>query len=181
MSSFSVRSTRHVRCVRLGKLHGEGTHTSTRTVDQDLLFRLHVSLIANALECDEPRGGYSRGLLEHETGRLQRQRVFGGRHIFGKGAAVVPLVAADVLAENVITRPKLRDVPANRFNRPGKIRTRNTVAWHTQPGPDDTQEVRHASHHVPDIGMQTIRVNSYQHLIIPDHRLVDLSEFKDIR
>src|SRR3712207_7717849 len=32
----------HVRSVRLGKLHGEGSHTTARTVDQNLLSWLYL-------------------------------------------------------------------------------------------------------------------------------------------
>src|SRR5688572_25322053 len=60
----------HFCSERLGELHSEGTHPTTRPIDQDPLSCPYVSLIANALDCDESRGGDGRGLLKREVGRL---------------------------------------------------------------------------------------------------------------
>jgi hypothetical protein len=44
---------RNIRPERLGDLHSEGTYSSRRTVDQHLLPRLNVSLVAKTLQCGE--------------------------------------------------------------------------------------------------------------------------------
>jgi hypothetical protein len=141
----------HVRSERLGKLHGEATHTATRAIDQDPLSWPYPSLIAKTLEGDECGGGYGRGLFKREVVRLRRQRVFGNRHILGIGSAVVPLMAIDALAEYLVTWLKPRHVLANRLNTPSHIRSRNTVPWFEQPGPHDAEDVRQASGLVEDI------------------------------
>src|SRR5215211_3453535 len=167
----------HVRSVRLGKLHGEGTHTTTRAVDQNLLSRPNLSLMAKTREGDESGGRYGRGLFKRDVGRLQGQLLFGNRHILGIGSAVVPLPLTRCLAEYLITWLKLRHVLANRLNVPCHICSRNTVLWFEQPSPHQTQGVGPASHDMPDIWMDGSRVNSYQYFIVLDHRLADFSEF----
>src|SRR5215216_972023 len=167
----------HVRSVRLGKLHGDGTHTTTRAVDQNLLSWLNLSLIAKTREGDESGGRYGRGLFKRDACRLQGQLVFGNRHILGIGSAIVPLPLTRCLAEYLITWLKLRHVLANRLNVACHIRSRNTVLWFEQPSAHQAQGVGPASHDIPDIWMDGSRVNSYQHFIVLDHRLVDFSEF----
>ena len=85
----------HVRSVRLGKLRGERTHSTSRTVDQDLLPRPHLPLTAKTLEGDESEGGHGRGLCKRKVGRLQRQQISRNRRVLGSGATVVPLMATN--------------------------------------------------------------------------------------
>jgi hypothetical protein len=116
-------------------------------------------------------------LFKRDVGRLKRQLVFGNRRILGIGAAVVPLMATDALAEYLISWLKQRHILANRLDVPCHIRSRNTVLWFEQPCPHDAEDVRQTSHDVPDIWMDGSRVNSDQHLIVLDYRLVDVLEF----
>ena len=119
-------------------------------------------------------------MFERDVVGLERQRVFGNRHILGIGASVVPLMAPDALAEDLITRLKPRHVLANRLNVSCLIRSRNTVLWFEEPSPHEAQDIWQAFHDVPDIWMDGSGMNSYQHLIIIDHRLVDVLEFQNI-
>ena len=133
--------------------------------------------MAKTREGYESGGRYGRGLFKRDVGRLQGQLVFGNSYILGIGSAVVPLPLTRCLAEYLIAWLKLRHVLANRLNVPCRIRSRNTVLWFEQPSPHQAQGVGPASHDMPDIWMDGSRVNSYQHFIVLDPRLVDISEF----
>jgi len=67
----SSRGGGHVGPERFGKLHGERAHASRGPVDQDLLPRLNVSLVAECLEGGASGDGHGRGLLERDVGGLQ--------------------------------------------------------------------------------------------------------------
>src|SRR5260370_19227545 len=53
----------HIRAERLGNLHSERTHTSRRTVNQDLLPQPNLSLVPKTLQCGECRTRPSSRLL----------------------------------------------------------------------------------------------------------------------
>src|SRR5215218_988278 len=133
-------------------------------------------MLAKTLKCDESGGGYGRSLFKRDVGRLQRQSIFGNRHILSIGAAVVPLMATDTLAEHLITLLELRHVLANRLDVPRHIRSRNRMLWFEQAGPHEAQDVRQTPHEVPDIWMDGSRVNPYQHFFFLDRGLVEVLE-----
>jgi hypothetical protein len=162
----------HFRSERLGDLHGERTHASRRTIDQDLLPWLHLSRIAKTVKGGDCGGRYGRGLLKREVGRLQHELVFSSTHILGAGARA--------RAENLITWLNPLHVLAGRLNLPCHIVSRNVVLWFGPPG-THAHEVRHASHGEVVTCVEGSRVNAYQHVVFLDHRLVDLLEFEDIR
>src|SRR5271165_191208 len=60
----------HLRTEPPGNLNCERPHTSRRTVNQDLLPRLNVSLVAKTLQCGECRNRYGSCLLERDVIRL---------------------------------------------------------------------------------------------------------------
>jgi hypothetical protein len=167
----------HVCSVRLGELHGDGPHTSTRAVDQDLLSRLGPSLIAETLDRDGSGGEHCRGLFEREVDRLQLEPGFWNGRILGKGAAVAPEIGTDALTEDLIARVEPRHVPAHRLDEPRQIGTGNPVLRSAQPGSHDAKNVGHPSRGVPDVWMDGGRANPDQHFVILDVRLVDFSEF----
>src|ERR1019366_4863023 len=53
----------HICAERLGDLHRERTHASGRTVNQDPLPRLDLSLVAETLQCGECRDRHRSRLL----------------------------------------------------------------------------------------------------------------------
>jgi hypothetical protein len=59
-----------VRAERLGELHRERPHAARRADHQDLLPRLDLAHVAEALEGGEAGDGDGRGLLEGHVGRL---------------------------------------------------------------------------------------------------------------
>src|SRR5437773_12219825 len=63
----------HIRSEPLGDLHSERTHASRSAVNQDLLPRLNVSLVAKSLQSGECRHRYRRRLLEGHGIRLHDQ------------------------------------------------------------------------------------------------------------
>ncbi len=64
---------RHLRTERFGDLHGEGAHASRSSVDEDALSRLEPSMVAEPLQCREPRDWNAGRLLEREAIRLDDQ------------------------------------------------------------------------------------------------------------
>src|ERR1039458_1936279 len=63
----------HICAEPLSNLHGERTHASCRTVDQDLLPRLNLSLVAKPLQRGECRQRHGGRLLECHVLRLHDQ------------------------------------------------------------------------------------------------------------
>src|SRR5271166_3252655 len=74
---------------RLGYLHSERTHASRRTVNQDLLSRLNLSLVAKTLQCGQCRKRHRSRLLKRHVIRLHDQSRHGSTHILGKGPLAV--------------------------------------------------------------------------------------------
>src|SRR5438132_3990726 len=108
-------NARNISAERLGDLHSERAHASCRTVDQDLLPRLNLSL-AKTLQGGESRQGYRSRLLKRRVIRFHDQCRLGSICILGKGPAAQ--------AEDRIARLELRYVTANRFD----------LARHITPG-----------------------------------------------
>lgn len=72
----------------LGKLYGKRTGTATRTINQDFLPRLHLSLIANPLQGDHSCLRDGRCLLEGKTRWFQRHGRSTGADILCKTTAI---------------------------------------------------------------------------------------------
>src|SRR5216683_7734087 len=77
----------NIRPEPLGDLHSERTHTSRRTVNQDLLARLNLSLVAKTLQCGECRHRCRSRLLKRHVIWLDDQCGLGSTCILGKGPA----------------------------------------------------------------------------------------------
>src|SRR5216683_189965 len=100
----------HFRSERLGDLHSERTHSSRRSVNQDLLPRLNLSFVAKTLQCRDCRNRYRSRLLKRQVGRFQHHcSILANRHILGEGPGSP--------AEYLITWLKPLYVSADRFNR----------------------------------------------------------------
>ena len=69
MSTFLVLHTPVTCAERFGDLHSERAYASRRTINQDLLSWLNMSLVAKPLQCGECRHRYRGCLLK--------------RHVFG--------------------------------------------------------------------------------------------------
>src|SRR5436305_8337978 len=111
---------------RPGDLHSESTHASRRSVDQDLLPRSNLSLVAKTLQCGQCRHRHRSCLLKRYLIRLHSQFRLRSTRIFGKGAFA--------RAEYLVARLELCYVPANRFNLAGNIHADSWVLWFAQPG-----------------------------------------------
>jgi hypothetical protein len=59
-----TRYTGHICAERLGDLHSECAYASGRTVDQDLLPGLNLSISAKTLQCAECRDGRKSRMFE---------------------------------------------------------------------------------------------------------------------
>jgi len=83
-------------------------------------------------------------------------------------------------AEYLITWLNPLYILADRFNASRDIESRNMVLWSWPPG-DHAHKVRHAPHDEAVTCVEGSCLNAYQHVVIPDLRLVDFLEFEDIR
>src|SRR5271157_5013582 len=126
---------------RLGDLHSERTHASRRTVNQNLLPRLNLSLVAKTLQCGECRHRYGGCLLEGDIIRLHGQYRLGSTHILGKGSlAMEPdfgtrsLRVTDTHAKHLVAGFELRDVSPHRFHLAGHINAGSRGFWFAQAG-----------------------------------------------
>src|SRR5215831_9624072 len=70
---------------RLGDLHRKRTDTSRRTVNQDFLPRLNLSLVAKTLQSSECCNSYRSALLKRHVVWLYGQSRLGSTRILGKG------------------------------------------------------------------------------------------------
>lgn len=84
------------------------------------------------------------------------------------------------LAEYLVTGHEPSDLLTDRLNEPRQVCSWNWVLWFQQPRPHQMQDVGLAGHDMLHIWMDRSRANSEEHLVIPDHRLVDFSELWNI-
>src|SRR5436305_6254857 len=117
--------TSHFSPERVGNLHRKRTHTTRRTMNQDLLPWLNLSFIAKSLQGSDCRHRYGRCFLEREIGRFQHKCIFTSTDILGKTAPNVP--------EYLIIWLKLRDVSANCFDPPRNVRSEYGIFWFEKP------------------------------------------------
>jgi len=110
---------------RFGNLHSKRTHATRRTINQDLLPRLNLSLIAETLQGGDCRKRYGRCFLECHTGRFQHQCIFTSTYILGKTAPTTP----GYVSEYLIACLKQVCIPANRFNPPRYVSSEYLVPW----------------------------------------------------
>jgi hypothetical protein len=121
----------HICAERLGDLHGERSHASRCTIDQDLLPRLNPSLVPKTLQSRESRNRGTSRLLErhvirfHDQSRFHELRRLAGTRIFGKCSAAC--------AEHRVAWFELRYVPAHRFNLASHINAELFDLWLAQP------------------------------------------------
>src|SRR5262249_5784770 len=83
----------HISCTAYGgnlcaegfcDLNRECTHASRRSINQDLLPRLDLPLVAKPLQCGECRNSYRARLLKRHAIRLHSQSRLGSTCILGK-------------------------------------------------------------------------------------------------
>ena len=140
----------------------------------------HPSLVPNALNPERSGRGDGRGLFERQAGGFAFEpRLRNGRDL-GEGATVAPQVGDEALTEDLITRPESRHVLADRLDDPRQVRARNEVLGRAEPGPHDPEDIGHAAHDVPHVGVDRGCTDPDEHLIVPGGRLVDLAELQDV-
>src|SRR5437660_1586072 len=162
---------------RFGKLHRKRPHPTRRTINQHLLSRLYLSFRTQTLQggdCCERDGCC---LLECHIGRFQRECIFTSTHILGKSAPSTP----GQVPEYLITWPKLRDVPANRFHAPRQGSSEYLVFWFEKPIAHEAHQERFPSQEMPLSCIDGCRMNFYQDFIVLGSRFCYLFELKHIR
>jgi hypothetical protein len=117
-------------------LHGKGSHTAGRAVDQHLLPRLNLSL-AQALQRSKSGQRERGGLLKRDVRRLRGQCSLGSTCILGQSAA------RD--AEHFVTWFELRYVFADGFHLASDVLPKARVSWFAQPE-DQATKPRVADH-----------------------------------
>src|ERR1700730_1990001 len=106
--------TGHIRAERLGDLHREGSHTSRRAVDQDLLTGLNFSLITKRLQSGDARDVDRSRLFKSDASGFQCDCALGApTYKLGKGASSS--------TENIIAWFELSNILTDRFDRSGKV------------------------------------------------------------
>ena len=138
-----------------------------RTDDQHRLPCLHLPVIANRSEGGS--GGVSnRGrLLKREVCRLGEEVGLQSTRIFGEGAPAP--------AENLIAGPKLLHVCPGELNLAHYVEPRYLALGLEQAG-HQAHGVRDAPQEMPVADIDGRCVHAYQHLIVLDHRRVDVSQ-----
>ena len=118
--------------------------------------------VAKRLEGGAGGGGYGCRLLEGEVRRLERERVFSGGCVLGKGA-----VAG---AEDLVAGLEPRHVLADRLDGAGDIHAPNTSLGCAEPEAHDAHQVRLPGHHVPVADVDAGRPDADEHVVVADRR-----------
>jgi hypothetical protein len=90
-------------------------------------------------------------------------------HVLGEGAAA--------LTEDLVAGLELRHVLADSLDVPGHVDAADRVFWPAPPFAHADQ-VGEASHHSPVEGVNRRRPDPHEHVVVLDHRLVDLAELE---
>src|SRR5438876_1956230 len=162
-------NSRDLCAKRLGDLHGEGSYTSGRAVDQNLLPGLNLSL-AQALQRGKSGQRNRGGLLKRNVQRLDDQGSFGSNCILGQRAPTD--------AEHFVARFELRDVLADRFHLAGNVTAEPRVSWFAQ---SENQAIKPCvADHVRIQRVEGSRPNFNQDLVIVWTRFLNVIKLPDI-
>jgi hypothetical protein len=110
--------------------------------------------------------GHRRGLLHAEVDRLRGKIVRWGAGVLGQGSGAAP-------AEHRITWLQSLHAPADRLHPAGDVHPADPVAWPAQPE-RQAHDGRHTGHDEVIAGVDSGRVHAHEHVVIADHRLVNL-------
>ena len=83
------------------------------------------------------------------------------------------------LAHHLVAGLEARNGRADRLDRPREIPTPDADLGSAQPE-RETSEVRLPGHDVPHVGTATGRVHPDEDVFLPDHRILDVSQFQHI-
>src|SRR5436190_15135050 len=133
--------------------------------------RLDVAL-AQSLEGGAAGDRDGGRLLEREVRGLPREPCLRRGRVLREGAVGG--------AEHLVTGLEPGHVLPHRLHDPGNVAASQRYFGLAQPEADDTKQVRLAGHDVPDADVDAGRVHAYQHVMIADHRDVDVPEFEHI-
>jgi hypothetical protein len=92
-----------------------------------------------------------------------------GAHVVGVGALADP--------EHLVAGLEPAHILADHLHDPGDVRADDGVLGRAEAVAREAYRVRQARHDVPDVPTHASRVNTYQHLLVFDLRLVDVPEF----
>ena len=102
------------------------------------------------------------------------------RDVLGEGAAVAPLVALDGLTEHLVSRAEPGHRLAHGLDRARHVGAGNRVSGSAQAGAHESQDVRNAVQHVPDVRMHRRRAHAHDYRAGPGLRRIDLREPEDL-
>jgi hypothetical protein len=132
-----------------------------------------LPFIAQTLKGGDSRHRYGRRFLERQIGRFQCHFVFRSTCVFGKTAPNHP--------EYLITRLKLLNVFANRFNPTRYVSTESRVFGFEQPPAHQADQEDVGGQEMPVIRIYRRRMNLDQDFIILGRRFFYILELKNIR
>ena len=156
-----------------GNLHRKRADAARRTIDQDILPRLHPSVVANGLERGEGGHGHGRGCLKgHVEGFAHDRSVLRETHVLGEGSRSA--------TEYLVAGPQLRNAFANRFNGPGEVNAQH-FEFRFQAAGQHARGILHSRQREEINRIYRRGVNAYQYAVIRDARLVDFRHPEDIR
>ena len=159
---------------RLGNLHRKRTHTTRRTIDQNLLPGLDLSLVAKTLQGGDCRHRDGCRFLEGHDWPVSTPIHFHEHmHTRQNHPGARP--------EYLITWLKLLHIFANRFNPPRDIRAEYSRFGLRSPVPSRRARKCPLSRGARSAGIYGCRMNFYQYLNIRGSRLFYLFELKNIQ
>jgi len=103
---------------------------------------------------------------------LGREPVRSSACVLGEGAAAG--------AEHLVTRLEPGHVLADRLDASRHVIAADGVLGSAEPEARDAHQVRQPRHQVPDALVDPGRVHADEHVVIADHRRVDLPELQDV-
>src|SRR5712692_8932663 len=149
-----------------------GASGGVGTFDQDLLPGLNVTFVAKTLQRCDRRHSHGARLLEGDVRRFRHDcPIRWNGHVLGVGLARP--------AEHLISRLKLLYVSAGRLNRPCKVSAQHCELWFHESECHAPEE-RPSGQGVPVPRIHGSRANSYQNIVIGDHRPVDVLQLENV-
>ena len=157
----------HLRAERFRDLHGERPDASRGAVDQDLLPRLKLPLVAKTLE----RGNAATG-----TAAASSNVTFAGFSATRVASADVLRKGAAPPAEHLVARAETGDVPADGFDRAGEVAAMSRDFGLRSP--ISARATRSPIRPYQSPRVQRRRVDAHEHTVVREIRLFDLPKLK---
>jgi hypothetical protein len=108
---------------------------------------------------------------------FRREPVSRRERVFREGSAAQGVAAA----EDVIARPDLRHVAADRLDSSGEVNAPDVSLGCRKPQAHEAHQVGQAGREVPHAGIDPSRVDAHEHIIVTDRGRGDVVEPQHVR